>query len=467
MQTKAKAASPPVGPFTLMPSHILQRKCASCGQHTVAGGGCSDCEKKEGLLQRSALSNETASEVPPLVHEVLSSSGQPLDAATRAFMEPRFGHDFSRVRVHADTRAAESARAVNALAYTVGNKVVLGEGQYAPRTIEGRRLMAHELAHTVQQSSAHYVHGAPLQVSHEDSAGEREADAAASLIDSGVAATGLSLAQLQVQRSPQTSDDIHGPVIEDYRRKHGLPPGGVDESGQRVGPSDAQIKYHQGRTAPLCPEVPPGSTGLDFRIAACSRPSPPGTPAECEFRPGQLKALRSAQSEAAGRVRRAKDRVGAGPEGRKLAGELATRLFVADAPSPATVVNILGKVGSLLSGSDVRFAGRTCADETCKIPPTVGYVTAPGQLPIFICPVAFHEPETLFRTVLHEALHWAGIVVDPRLPEIYCSEFDCQAPCGTADVADAWMHYISCLGEPLTLRRSFIPEMVKSVEDID
>src|SRR5205085_3153068 len=70
---------------------------------------------------------------------------------TRTFMEPRFGHDFSRVRVHADGRAAESARSVNALAYTVGEDLVFGAGQYAPGTSAGKRLLAHELSHVVQQ----------------------------------------------------------------------------------------------------------------------------------------------------------------------------------------------------------------------------------------------------------------------------------------------------------------------------
>lgn len=89
--------------------------------------------------------------LPPVVQEVLRAPGQPLEPATRAFMESRFGHDFSRVRVHTDAKAAESARAVNARAYTVGRDVVFGEGGYAPDTSDGRRLMAHELAHVVQQ----------------------------------------------------------------------------------------------------------------------------------------------------------------------------------------------------------------------------------------------------------------------------------------------------------------------------
>ena len=91
--------------------------------------------------------------VPPIVHEVLSSAGQPLDAATRGFFEPRLGHDFSRVLVHADERAGDSARAVNASAYTVGRHLVFGTGQYSPETVQGRRLVAHELVHSVQQGT--------------------------------------------------------------------------------------------------------------------------------------------------------------------------------------------------------------------------------------------------------------------------------------------------------------------------
>ncbi len=86
-----------------------------------------------------------------MVNTVLQSGGQPLDTETRAFMESRFGYDFGRVRVHTDHRAAETALAIHALAYTVGHNVVFGTGQYAPRTTEGRHLLAHELMHTLQQ----------------------------------------------------------------------------------------------------------------------------------------------------------------------------------------------------------------------------------------------------------------------------------------------------------------------------
>jgi hypothetical protein len=99
------------------------------------------------------LPEAATNEVPGIVHKVLSSPGQPLDESTRSYMEPRFGYDFSRVRIHTDSDAAESAKAVSARAYTVGSDVVLAGQTYAPHAPEGRKLLAHELAHVVQQSS--------------------------------------------------------------------------------------------------------------------------------------------------------------------------------------------------------------------------------------------------------------------------------------------------------------------------
>jgi hypothetical protein len=154
--------------FTPATSVMLQRQCV-CGQHTSGGSECESCRKKrEGTLLRPAIS-------PSSVQEVLRSPGQPLDPATRTFMEPRFGHDFSRVRVHTDARAAESARAVNALAYTVGRDVVFGVGQYAPGTSEGRRMLAHELTHVMQQHSGSFVKRSALTIGPKNNAAEDEA----------------------------------------------------------------------------------------------------------------------------------------------------------------------------------------------------------------------------------------------------------------------------------------------------
>jgi hypothetical protein len=194
-------------------SGVLQRKC-DCGNHTIAGGECDECSKKgesskkQVPLQRFATSDNGAVGAPPIVHEVLSSSGQPLDVATRIFMEKRFsrdftairsagrpegisrsgitvrphddrferqaeaaaekiaspdaaslesvsaGPDFSQVRIHAGPRAAESARAIGAKAFTVSNSIVFGEGAYSPNSSAGRRLLAHELTHVVQQQAS-------------------------------------------------------------------------------------------------------------------------------------------------------------------------------------------------------------------------------------------------------------------------------------------------------------------------
>jgi peptidoglycan/xylan/chitin deacetylase (PgdA/CDA1 family) len=109
------------------------------------------------------------------VHDVLRSPGQSLDAAIRAFFEPRFGHDFSQVRVHTDARAEESARAVNALAYTVGRDVVFGKGQYAHGRMAGCQLLAHELTHVVQQAKQTSLQN-KLEIGPADDSLEREAD---------------------------------------------------------------------------------------------------------------------------------------------------------------------------------------------------------------------------------------------------------------------------------------------------
>ncbi len=105
-------------------------------------------------LQPRAAHGSHAEAVPGSVHETLDAPGHALDPATRSFMEPRFGQDFSSVRVHTGDDAGRSARDVNALAYTAGRNIVFAPGQYAPDTGRGQHLLAHELAHVVQQRHA-------------------------------------------------------------------------------------------------------------------------------------------------------------------------------------------------------------------------------------------------------------------------------------------------------------------------
>jgi Domain of unknown function (DUF4157) len=173
---------------------ILQRQCA-CGTHVTPGGECVECGKNKSGLQRrlaigaindpleqeadrvadqvlAAPAHPAVSGAPPRIQRyagqafggmdtaptsvdrVLASSGKSLDPALRQNMERRFGQDFSRVRVHTGGAAEQSARDVNADAYTVGNNVVFGAGQFAPGYHDGLRLLAHELTHVVQQSGS-------------------------------------------------------------------------------------------------------------------------------------------------------------------------------------------------------------------------------------------------------------------------------------------------------------------------
>ncbi|HLJ33070.1 MAG TPA: DUF4157 domain-containing protein [Ktedonobacteraceae bacterium] len=133
-------------------AHSVLQRCSN-------GVECAECKAKReqrergGNLQRAAVNTAPAPAhgVPPIVHTVLNSPGQALGSGTRSFMESRFGHDFSNVRVHTNAQAVEAARSVNALAYTVGRDIVFGTGQYQPETMAGKRLLAHELTHVVQQ----------------------------------------------------------------------------------------------------------------------------------------------------------------------------------------------------------------------------------------------------------------------------------------------------------------------------
>jgi hypothetical protein len=143
-------------------------------QRCSFGGACHTCPTDVQAKRDRGQAEDAPTQVPPIVHEVLRSPGRPLDAETRAFMELRFGHDFRHVRVHTGLLAAKSARAMDALAYTVGRDVVFGAEQYCSEMGAQRRLMAHELAHVVQQSSL--PSGAALRIGHPGSVAEREAD---------------------------------------------------------------------------------------------------------------------------------------------------------------------------------------------------------------------------------------------------------------------------------------------------
>ena len=166
-------------------SNVLQRKCA-CGGTPGPTGECERCRKKR--LQRktpiSELGTRNDLSVPPIVHEAIRSPGQPLDASTRAFIEPRFGHDFSRVRVHTDARAERAARTIGSEAYTIGSDIVFAAGHFNSTSYSGRSLLAHELAHVVQQRGTTGDDRKDV-LSRPSDPGERAADAAAKAVVAG------------------------------------------------------------------------------------------------------------------------------------------------------------------------------------------------------------------------------------------------------------------------------------------
>jgi len=122
------------------------------GQTSQIQRKCGPCQEEE-TVQRKEIPGAAAEMTPAVASGALAlaGAGHALPESVRDLFEPRFGYDFSCVRLHTDSQAAESARAVNALAYTVGRDVVFGAGQYHPQTQEGRQLLAHELTHVVQQ----------------------------------------------------------------------------------------------------------------------------------------------------------------------------------------------------------------------------------------------------------------------------------------------------------------------------
>ncbi|NOZ51802.1 MAG: DUF4157 domain-containing protein [Gammaproteobacteria bacterium] len=280
-------------------SGILQRKCG-CGNHIQSGEQCTACSKnklnkpmqtklqlgetndryeqeadrvtqqvmrmskpKNGdsneylpskpLIQRLVSSTHSnATEVPSIVHDVLRSAGQPLNKVTRNFMEPRFGHDFSGVRIHTDAKAAESAHAVNAKAYTVGNNIVFGAGEYTSDTSTGRKLFAHELAHTIQQNGmVHKKIQRTLGDGHDLLAerfqGRLDLEAAYDdeiLIKSGRQGPDVIILQLSLMDTGHPlpnfgADGRFGPetqsAVEDFQRANGLKVDGI------VGPRTMEV----------------------------------------------------------------------------------------------------------------------------------------------------------------------------------------------------------------------------------
>ena len=347
-----------------------------CGCSSLAGE-CNECRE---------------SRKPEQVNEVVNSSGEPLDRSTRSMMEPRFGHDFSNVRVHTDARAAESAEALNAQAYTVGNHVVFGNGNYLPGTSGGRQLLAHELTHVVQQSAA-----------------------------------GNSA---MVQRQPAPAKPAKTPAKPAKGTKE--PPAKKYAVEKCPIPSDWK-EHHDAGSNMMC-------------VASEAFEKAP----ECNLTDDHYKLINAAKESVRKRVAKAESRMHwlGGPE---YAARLAKKIFKGEPPDAATIKDTLTKALTILSG-DMKFRGATCADPLCesKDQHAVAYESGPTE-PVAFCPRQFWEDYVpkMPRTILHEAIHLAGIDIDPDVKELYCDGKGCEEQCQDATSAEAWTLFIDCLGGAL------------------
>jgi hypothetical protein len=171
-----------------------------CRDHPCRAGGCED----EAARPQRTADGDAPAAAPAIAVAALRSAWRPLDAAVQADMGARLGHDFGAVRVHTDAMAAASARQLNARAFTVGRDIVFGAGQFAPSTPAGRALLAHELAHVVQQRR-----GGAVPDHRQDATHEHDAEKAAAAV-----ATGQPAVRVRAATAPGLARQVD-PEIED------------------------------------------------------------------------------------------------------------------------------------------------------------------------------------------------------------------------------------------------------------
>ena len=223
---------------------------------------CAACQEDETVHRKEAASGPRGGNAPEIVESAISAPGHPLDRATRDFFEPRLGHDLGAVRISADALAARSAAAIGARAYTVGQRIVFGSGEFAPATTSGRTLLAHELAHTVQQGGRGAAPAEPTtRARHDDPIVRRQSVPPGStpgapgprpgriiaertapdgnVIDIEI---GDSVERMGLENTLPSSTDVS---LDGWHRAHQVGPGLGAESGSgiRYAPPEVNLKY--------------------------------------------------------------------------------------------------------------------------------------------------------------------------------------------------------------------------------
>jgi hypothetical protein len=350
---------------------VIQRQCA-CGQHSSPGAGeCDQCKKKRVSLSRQAAGAGPVS-VDSRVRSALDSPGQPLEKETRSLMESRFHHDFSSVRVHTGTRAEESASALQANAYALGRDVVFGHGRYNPATEDGLHLIAHELAHVVQQQHA----PAPspqtdLEVSEPGDAAEREAETAADRVAAG--------AEAGVHERAGGST-VHRDLTSNQKT-------GLEVAGGIVGGALAIFGLYKFFSWLL-------EDGSDIK-------DPPkcGDP--------QMKVIKPAMAKAAAMVKKALERIHAfqanpkAPENGDVQKRLMARFNSDAAETVGRVERVVSQVGRQIAAVPVMECNTAKSDPSCSI--FAAYVPADGSKVVFCA--KFFESGADPATIVHEMTH--------------------------------------------------------------
>ncbi len=369
-------------------------------RRSPSGNACSSCmqddelnDEKRKLQRKTNGDTPMMPSVPPIVHDVLRSPGQPLDAAARAFFEPHFGMDFSAVRVHTDAKAAESAQAVNALAYTVGHEVVFGAGQYAPQSAGGRRLIAHELTHTVQQNgTSTSIQPAVLNIGSPSDSAEQEAQQAEHAIESGQTYQPRLWAHPFIARQTRPSGSSGTPATQPS--SSGVPP------TQLMGWNGQPINV----TAPPPPAVNPPAP----------QPVPAPTPwANCA--PGRLSGLNQDLAQATSWVDEAVRDLQSAHRPAHTTGALNRYLSSDQNDIANTILPRLRDIQSELHGGPTNFQCQT-QQQCSAIMPGGDEAAAISTSPISLCERYFSLLQLVISgvtvrpmTLIHEVGHHAGL----------------------------------------------------------
>lgn len=354
-----------------LPSGIVQAKCACGAAMRGKNRLCPACQAK------AADGSEHAGAVDNLAHAGKALPGEVLSA-----VQPLFDHDFSAVRIHDDTASHNAARKMDARAFTVGNDIHFGAGEYRPAQADGLHLLSHELAHTVQQGGQ----AATAQPALSDTGSqvgdrlEAEADRAADAVLAGTRAPVLGRspgAAIQRQDKAKPPPKVVDPVAPSKRQQD------VIDKARRAASIRTQVALFKVR-------------GLHPHTGTQDR----------------LEARRLAQIK-----------------------------FNWPNPNMDQIEEVVGNMVSRLLGVNVMVSGRN--DPECGT--RAGYVRG-HRPPIVLCPAFFRDPsanEERVRTMIHEAAHLTGIG-NADAAESYYPVFDCTTK-GEFESADAWMHYVQCL----------------------